>query len=309
MMASRFRLAALQIEDLVKCRKWKEMQEHLDRPPSTLFAMYDRILLRLDPRGRKDARKVLLWLAFSVHKLNLRQLVEVIAVNFDTEVEPCFDPASRYEDPQEIFRVCSGLIVGLEGDAPTYKLVESIILMDGADEIKLAHLFVKEYLLSSTSTCHISERDSHTLISTACLTYLLQFDSLDSSGSTVEAFPLTVYAAQNWISHVKSAGEDGSNRVLQDLMLKLFHSGAPLFVSWVRVHGTMEEAGRYSLLVPYSALLPSRHPSHNPSTPLFRRTSLRSTVRTFSRISPKHSRSGNVGHSRYYSKVHPPSSM
>ena len=267
-MASRFRLAALQIEDLVKCRKWKEMQEHLDCPPSTLFAMYDRILLRLDPRGRKDARKVLLWLAFSVHKLNLRQLVEVIAVNFDTEVEPCFDPASRYEDPQEIFRVCSGLIVGLEGDAPTYKLVESIILMDGADEIKLAHLFVKEYLLSSTSTCHISERDSHTLISTACLTYLLQFDSLDSSGSTVEAFPLTVYAAQNWISHVKSAGEDGSNRVLQDLMLKLFHSGAPLFVSWVRVHGTMEEAGRYSLLVPYSALLPSRHLPIHPSTML-----------------------------------------
>ena len=73
MMASRFRLAALQIEDLVKCRKWKEMQEHLDCPPSTLFAMYDRILLRLDPRGRKDARKVLLWLAFSVHKLDGRQ--------------------------------------------------------------------------------------------------------------------------------------------------------------------------------------------------------------------------------------------
>ncbi|ETW75217.1 hypothetical protein HETIRDRAFT_330662 [Heterobasidion irregulare TC 32-1] len=93
-----FGLAALQIEDLIKCRKRKEMQEHLDRPPSTLFAMYDRILSRLDHGGREDARKVLLWLAFSVHKLNLRQLVEVIAVNFDTEDEPCFYPTSRYED-------------------------------------------------------------------------------------------------------------------------------------------------------------------------------------------------------------------
>ena len=119
-MVFRFRLAALQIEDLSGCHTWMQMKERLEHAPTTLFEMYDHILGRLDPEVRKDALQVLQWLAFSKTSLNLRQLNDAVAVHFNSTHEPCFDPAFRYEDPQEFFRVCSGLIVGSKGDAPTH---------------------------------------------------------------------------------------------------------------------------------------------------------------------------------------------
>ena len=108
------------------------------------------------------------------------------------------------------------------------------MLTDDVDDVKLAHLTVKEYLMSAESNLHISERDSHALISKACLAYILQFESLDFGDGTLQKdFPLTRYAAMHLIFHVKSAGGDASDSMLQGLLVKLFQSGDPLFASWV----------------------------------------------------------------------------
>jgi len=82
--------------------------------------------------------------------------------------------------------------------------------MDKTGEVKLAHLSVKEYLLSKScqdgpSSFGISETSSHSFISQTCLAYLLQFDKPDClSSSTIEEFPLALYAAQYWTFHAQS---------------------------------------------------------------------------------------------------------
>ena len=58
-MSFRFRLAALQIEDLSKCHNWAQMKKSLDRPLKTLFEMYYQILNRLDSGEREDALHIL----------------------------------------------------------------------------------------------------------------------------------------------------------------------------------------------------------------------------------------------------------
>ena len=119
-MAFRFRLAALQIEDLSNCHSWAEVKNCLDHPPKTLFEMYYQIFSRLSSGEREDTLHILQWLAFSTTSLNLHQLNDAVAVHFNSTNEPGFDPAFRYEDPQELFRVCSSLIAGSKGDAPTH---------------------------------------------------------------------------------------------------------------------------------------------------------------------------------------------
>ena len=190
-MAFRFRLAALQIEDLSKCHSWAEIKKCLDYPPKTLFEMYSQILSRLNSGEHDDAVSILRWLAFSAQNLNLAQLNEVLVMKFNSgSGEPYVDPVFRYEDPQEIFRVCSGLIVGSKGNVPTSLNFGLSVLTGGVDKVKLAHVTVKEYLISVESKLDISERDSHALISKACLAYLLRFDALDSEDGWIPNFPL-----------------------------------------------------------------------------------------------------------------------
>jgi len=82
----------------------------LARLPKDLNETYDRIIDRVREEDRKDAVKLFQWLAFSVRPLKLSELAEVVQVDFESRDLPWFNSKRRYDDPDDILRVCSGFV-------------------------------------------------------------------------------------------------------------------------------------------------------------------------------------------------------
>jgi hypothetical protein len=64
--------------------------------------------------------KLFQWLAFSIRPLELNELAEVVAVDFDSRDLPWFDCNRRYGDAEDILEVCSGLVSITEGMVEIY---------------------------------------------------------------------------------------------------------------------------------------------------------------------------------------------
>jgi hypothetical protein len=82
----------------------------LARLPKDLTETYDRILGRIQENDSEDAVKLFQWLAFSVRPLKLSELAEVVQVDFESRDLPWFNSERRYDDPEDILRVCSGFV-------------------------------------------------------------------------------------------------------------------------------------------------------------------------------------------------------
>ena len=110
MQSSRFRWVALQLEVLRNCRSRHQVMEQLTRLPKDLNETYDRILGRIQEQDREDAVKLFQWLAFSIRPLKLSELAEAIQVDFKSQYLPWFNSNRRYDDAEDILRVCSGFV-------------------------------------------------------------------------------------------------------------------------------------------------------------------------------------------------------
>jgi hypothetical protein len=82
----------------------------LTRLPKDLKETYDRILGQIEESDAEDAVKLLQWLAFSVRPLTLSELAEVVQVDFESRDLPWFNSERRYDDTEDILRVCSGFV-------------------------------------------------------------------------------------------------------------------------------------------------------------------------------------------------------
>jgi len=71
---------------------------------------YDRILCRIQENDHEDAVKLFQWLAFSIRPLTLSELAEVVQVDFESRDLPWFNNERRYDDIEDILRVCSGFV-------------------------------------------------------------------------------------------------------------------------------------------------------------------------------------------------------
>src|ERR1700733_11948972 len=85
---------------------------------------------------------------------------------------------------------------------------------------------VKDYLLFrhrvASTGFGIEEKLSHSHIAQICLAYLLQFDNADMlNHNTINNYPLVQYAAEYWIMHVRSAGDEWP-KPQQKLIIPLF---------------------------------------------------------------------------------------
>ena len=233
-------MAALQLEELRDCHSPRELAEQLSNLPRTLYETYDRILSKISEKHRKPALMFFQWLAFCACPPRLEELAEVICIDFEAVPHPQFCPDLRY-NPESVLTICIGLIVtSPEGNAQCQSRPTIVLLMAQKGEIKLAHMSVKEYLLSSSVhkfRFDINEEMSHSLIAQTCLAYLLQFETVDIlNENTLGNFPLAPYAAEFWIDHVQY-GADDSTGTLQTLIDTLFSPDAHgRFISWVRLH-------------------------------------------------------------------------
>ncbi|KAF9479769.1 hypothetical protein BDN70DRAFT_833908, partial [Pholiota conissans] len=222
-----FRWVALQLTELRKCSNQSAVLKQLRNLPKGLFETYDQILSKIDKQtDSTDTRTFLRFLSFSIRPLSLKEVAAAAVVELDGESGPHYAPSHQYWDEHDVLEKCSGLIAESE---------------DGI--VKLAHFSVKEYLLSnhllsgSISSFYLTSAElSHSLISQTCLAYLLHFDEPNSLND-LESFPLAQYAAENWISHIRSASiENTGTSVTWTLAKRLFEPSGNTWINWVKIH-------------------------------------------------------------------------
>lgn len=171
-------------------------------------------------------RKILQWLAFTIKSLSLKQVHEAIAIELGTSQ---IDDESRLISPRDIIDLCGSLVT-----VSDYGIVT------------LAHLSVKEYLLSESiresrvSNFALTADDAIIDMAMSCLTYL-SFEEFASGPATsntlfeqrLQRYPFLKHAAVAWTYYVRQAGQPPE---LDEHVYKFFSPASRNhFMSWVQV--------------------------------------------------------------------------
>jgi ankyrin repeat protein len=217
---------------LAECLSLNELRKALASLPITLDDTYARILCNIHEKHSQYALKILEWLTYSARPLRIEEVAEVITVNI--EGSPRFDPERRFLEPQDILIICSGLVTTTGG------IKESSHDNTTAEQVRLAHFSVKEYLVSDRiqagPAAQYSIQEIHAKVSMAetCLAYLLHFNKPNSlTSQTIKEFPLARYAAKYWTEHAQVATKDTGAINLSSM--QLFQSGEDAYINWIRL--------------------------------------------------------------------------
>ena len=199
----------------------------LEELPESLDATYERILREIIKPNQGHAHRLMQCLVAAVRPLEVKELAEVLAFDFNAEGIPKLNPGWRWEDQEEaVMSACSSLVM---------------IVKDGDSRVvQFSHFSVKEFLTANrlaepirdVSRYHIRLEGAHTILAQACLGVLLRLDNqvdLDSIGN----FPLARYAAQYWVTHARF--EEVSSRI-KDGMECLFDADKPHFATWLWIY-------------------------------------------------------------------------
>ena len=169
-MSDRFRWVFCQLEVLRDCLP-PSVRRTLKELPESLDETYERILKEIKKPNTGYARRVLQCLIVAIRPLDVAELAEVLAVDFDDHAEgiPKLKPDWQWEDQEQALLIaCSSLI--------------SIIKTGDLRVVQFSHFSVKEFLTSSrlataigeASNYHIDLVPAHTMLAQACLCVLLQ---------------------------------------------------------------------------------------------------------------------------------------
>ena len=227
-LSSRFRWIFCQLETLRHCLP-PSVRRTLDELPESLDETYERILREIKKPNRDHARRLLQCLVVAIRPLQVEELAEVLAVDFDDEEGiPKLKPNWRWEDQEQaLLSSCSSLIA----------IVES----KGSRIVQFSHFSVKEFLTSSrlatssgdTSRYHILLEPAHTILAQACLSVLLRLDDRTEQSDVRDSFPLASYAAEHWVAH---AQDEKVSSCLWKAMEYLFDVDKPYFAAWLQLH-------------------------------------------------------------------------
>jgi hypothetical protein len=225
----RFRWAQCQLDALSHLRTIKSIRTSLNQLPKTLNETYANILRRIHEDDVELLRRVLLWVAFTVLPLTIEELQEAVAVEAGIGTLNAIEE-SRLNDPRDILNL-GGSLLGVSETG----------------HIKLAHLSVKDYLLSADIKATpdvfrfgMAPKEANQELAVNCITYL----SLDSLASgPVEAqegwegrlarHPLLKHAAKGWTYYLRAASSTPElNGLVSD-----FFAAKPrqTFMSWIQI--------------------------------------------------------------------------
>ena len=202
----------------------------------TLDETYERILLGIDREKREHAIRLLKCLAFSRRPLLVKELAEVLAIQFHTAI-PSLDTNLRPgEADKAVLSACSTLVSVIKPDG-------SVIDNNDVRIVQFSHYSVKEFLTSGRlaalaesekrelSQYYISPESAHTILAQTCISTLIQPDL--HIGNITGSFPLVKYAAQNWFHHAQS---DRVASQIQAGMECLFDPDGKRLTVWVSIH-------------------------------------------------------------------------
>ena len=206
----------------------------LEDLPESLDDTYERILREIRKPNQGHAHRLLQCLVAAVRPLRVKELAEVLAVDFSAEGIPKLNLGWRWEDKEEaVMSACSSLVV---------------IVKDGDSRIvQFSHFSVKEFLTANrlvepirdVSRYHIRLEAAHMILAQACLGVLLRLDDRVDRDN-IKNFPLAVYAAQYWATHARF--ENTSSRI-KDGIECLFDTDKPHFATWLWIYNE-DQVGR-----------------------------------------------------------------
>ena len=212
-----------------------DLRKALRSLPKDLDDTYARILQRIDDAGDSEyVASIMQWLAYSTRPMSLVEIAEVMTV--DTKGDPRVDVERRFEDPQDLLRICSGLVTTVHQrmfpDLMTIGAGEEEEILPLAEILQFAHFSVLEYMRSPRlhgepgKKFAIHGENAHVFISETCMIYLLHlslpqtdFDSTLLRKISTE-YPLANYAFQNWHHHARRAIENGEVAALCEKFLQ-----------------------------------------------------------------------------------------
>ena len=236
-----------QLELLRQCFP-SSVQHILEELPESLDETYERILREIRKPNQEHAHRLLQSLVAAVRPLRVKELAEVLAVDFTGM--PRLNVDWRWEDQEEaVMSACSSLV---------------IIVKEGDSRIvQFSHFSVKEFLMAKrlaepikdVSHFHIQLEAAHTILAQACLGVLLRLDgSVDRDN--IEDFPLARYAAQYWSAHARVEGVPSR---IEDGMKCLFDKDRPHFAMWLWIYNEDSQGRSIS----------TKHPGAPDASPLY----------------------------------------
>ena len=216
-----------QLESLRHCLP-PSVRRTLDELPESLDETYERVLREIKRPNRDHARRLLQCLVVAIRPLEVKELAEVLAVDFDdTEGVAKLKPDWRWEDEEQaLLTSCSSLITTVE--------------TDDSRVVQFSHFSVKEYLISErlatssgdVSRYHIDLEPAHTILAQACMGVLLQPDDCVENNGVEERSALAGYAARHWVRHAQF---ERVSSLLQKEMECLSDLDNPYFAAWVEL--------------------------------------------------------------------------
>jgi Ankyrin repeats (3 copies) len=199
----------------------------LDELPDSLDETYERILREIRKPNQILAHRLMQCLVVAVRPLQVKELAEVLAFDFNVEGIPKLNPNWRCEDQEEaVMSACSSLVT---------------IVKDGDSQIvQFSHFSVKEFLtadrlaerLRDVSRYHIELEAAHTVLAQACIGILLRLDD-HVDRDRIKDFPLAPYAAEDWPRHAKFGSVSAR---IKDGMESLFDEDKPHFATWLWIY-------------------------------------------------------------------------
>jgi hypothetical protein len=199
----------------------------LEELPDSLDETYERMLREIGKPNQGHAHRLLQCLVVAVRPLEVKELAEVLAVDFNTGGMPELNPAWRWEDQEEaVMSACSSFVT---------------IVKDGDSRVvQFSHFSVKEFLtadrlvkpIRDVSHYHIRLEAAHTILAQACLGVLLRLDD-NVDCDSIKSFPLARYAAKYWPAHARV--ENVSSHI-KDGMERLFDADKPHFATWLWIY-------------------------------------------------------------------------
>jgi hypothetical protein len=219
-----------------------EILAALNKLPDTLSDTY-RLLLE-DIIGRHDEEqtmrvvRIMACLAFSFRPMRLSELRDVVQITADGKMSANNQLPIGPGRFQSNLRVWCRSLILLEGPAERNEKEAD------TKEVQLAHLSIRDYLVSSS----IKQTDSPVrrfaladgkgdrILAELCTACILHFQNYDEFGpQSIERHPFLPYAGQYLGHHAKAANYQTDRGRLDDLLFDLFHTNHVAFANWHRL--------------------------------------------------------------------------
>ncbi|KAH9042197.1 ankyrin repeat-containing domain protein [Lactarius pseudohatsudake] len=235
MVSCRFRWVFCQLDTLRRCVV-ASIRQALDELPVSLDDTYERILQDIPKQKREHAHRLFQCLIASSRPLEVQELAEIFAIQFDSKIGIKLEDGWRPEDAEDaVLSACSSLV--------------SVVKAENSQIVQFSHFSVREFLTSdrlATSTAtnlryyHPPLESAHMIMAQACLAVLFQLDE-KADRKRIKGLPLAFYAAQHWADHARFKNIESQ---IQDRIEFLFDATKPHFAAWTWIYDGGKGDGR-----------------------------------------------------------------